>query len=356
MSNRLNNMETGAIVIIMQRLHGDDVSGAILDNGMDYVHLMIPMEYEFDRQTMGGLPIETPIGWYDPRYDAGEPDEIDGMLAWPERFSDEVWERIKVDIGPYAVAGQYGQRPAPRGGGIFKREWWRLWESPDGKFPVFDFILGSLDTAFTKEESNDPSALTVWGIYQNEEGYNRAMLIHAWRKHVEFSADRRILESLPGESRGQWVVRTQKHWGLLEWTHYTCTRYKIDHLLIEAKANGISAAQEMQNRFGRENFSVELCPVKGSKEARALSVQAIFSRGQVYAPERDWAELVINEMESFPRHKYRDLTDSTTQAMKHLRAAGLLNTDAEAKAIEVEEQGEWLRRHKKGGVAERYFD
>lgn len=357
MSNRLNNMDTGAIVVIMQRVHGDDVSGVILEQGMDYVHLMIPMEYDWDRQTdANGDPVYTSIGWYDPRYDMGEPEEVHGLLAWPERFSVARVEKMKVDGGPYMWASQYDQSPTPRGGGIFKREWWQLWESPNGTFPVFDYVLASLDSAFTEQERNDPSALTIWGIFQNPEGYTRAMLVHAWRKHLEFSGNRGLLGVLPNESKGQWVVRTQKHWGLLEWVKYTCERFKVDHLLIEAKASGMSAAQEMQNRYGRLNFGVQLCAVKGSKEARALAAQPTFSQGLVYAPERDWSEMVISEMEAFPKHKYRDLTDSATQAVKYMREQGLLNTDAEAKAIEVEEQTEWLRRHKKGGVAAGYFD
>lgn len=355
MSNRLNNMETGAIIIIMQRLHGDDVSGAILEKGMAYEHLMIPMEYDWDRQTgEGGTPAQTSIGWYDPRYDAADdPDDIQGMLAWSERFPERVVTQIKVDVGPYAWAGQYQQTPSPRGGGIFKRHWWQLWESADGRFPVFDYVMASLDSAFTEQERNDPSALTIWGIFQNEDGYNRAMLVHAWRKHVEFSGQR--IPLLPGESKGQYVVRTQKEWGLLEWVKYTCERFKVDNLLIEAKASGMSAAQELQNRYGRLDFGVKLCPVKGSKEARALAAQPTFSQLLVYAPARDWAEAVIEEMEAFPKHKYKDLTDSATQAIKFMRDQGLLNTDAESKAIEIEEQQEWLRRKKKGGVADRYF-
>ncbi len=61
-------------------------------------------------------------------------------------------------------------------------------------------------------------------------------------------------------------------------------------------------------------------------------------------------------MEAFPKHKYDDLTDSCTMAIKFLRDGGMLNTDAETRAQEIDEQVEWLRRHKKGGVAAGYFD
>jgi predicted phage terminase large subunit-like protein len=379
MSNRLNDMEADVIIVIMQRLHGDDVSGVILEMGMAYEHLMIPMEYDFGRQTDEHYePVRTSIGWYDPRYDEGDADEVNGMLAWPERFSEDVWEKIQTDIGPYAVAGQYGQSPAPRGGGIFRREWWQLWESPDGRFPVFDYLVASLDSAFTEQERNDPSALTVWGVFTlpslettlvngradpktgkiwhsevSSGGQPRIMLVHAWRKHLQFSGPR--MDMAPGESKQHWVQRTQPTWGLMEWVKYTCERFRVEKLLIEAKASGISAAQELSNRYGRLDFAVQLCQVAGSKEARAYAAQPTFSQLLVYAPARDWADMVISEMESFPKHKYRDLTDSATQAVKHLRSLGLANTDEESKAIEVEEQIRDLAKLKRGSVAEGYF-
>jgi len=359
MSNRLNDMETDVIIVIMQRLHGDDVSGVILEAGMAYEHLMIPMEYDTSRQVQGsddpdpGYPRSTSIGWYDPRYDESDNiDDLDGILAWPERFSEAVWEKIQTDIGPYAVAGQYGQSPSPRGGGIFRREWWQLWESSDGRFPVFDYLVASLDSAFTEQERNDPSALTIWGVF-SKEGENRIMLVHAWRKHLQFSGPR--MDRSPGESLQHWVQRTQAKWGLMEWVKYTCERFKVDRLLIEAKANGISAAQELSNRYGRLDFSVQLCQVAGSKEARAYAAQPTFSQLLVYAPARDWADMVIDEMESFPKHKYRDLTDSATQAIKHLRASGLANTDDEAKAMEIEDQIKELAKMRRGSVAQEYF-
>jgi phage terminase large subunit-like protein len=96
-------------------------------------------------------------------------------------------------------------------------------------------------------------------------------------------------------------------------------------LLIEAKGPGQSAAQE----FGISHFVVDPTPVKGDKLSRALAVQANFANGMIYAPDRDWAELVIKEMSMFPKDKYDDLTDSTTQAIRYLRDNGLLSTDEE---------------------------
>jgi predicted phage terminase large subunit-like protein len=327
MSNRLNDSENGVIVIIMQRVHADDVSGAILDLQLDYCHLMIPMEYDAGRALdEDGNLITTEIGWVDPRCVQTAPFTNDGMLAWTKRFPPHVVERIKKEVGPYSWAGQYGQSPAPRGGGIFKTEWWQVWDSPDGKFPIFDLVIASVDSAFTANQLNDPTGMTVWGVW-HKDGKRRLMLINAWRKHLAFSGVRTPYE--PGESKAQWQRRTQPTWGLLEWIQYTCERFKVDKLLIEAKASGISAAQELQNRYGRQDWSTQLCPVKGDKVARATAVQATFSNLGVYAPIRDWSEMVIEEMAVFPTHKYDDLTDSSTQAVKYLRDSGMAPTDEE---------------------------
>ncbi len=353
MSDRLNSISRGAIVIIMQRVHEADVAGEILSEGFDYCHLMIPMEYDWERQTIEGddgqiAPIETKIGWSDPRFDDADPDEDAGERAWDARFSEADCARMRQEKGPYAWAGQYQQSPSPRGGGIFQRAWWQLWAPADGKFPTFEYLVASLDSSYTEKEENDPSALTIWGVFMQEER-RRIMLVHAWRKHLQFSADRRKLMPFPDGNRflwngltwkenpvwSRWRMRTMEHWGLIEWVDDTCTRFKIDKLLIEAKASGISAAQELANRYGQKQWSIQLEPVSGDKYARALAVQPTFSQLLVYAPARDWSEMVIDEMENFPKGRYKDLTDSASQGIKHLRDSGLAQSDEEAHAEEI---------------------
>ncbi len=332
MSNRLNDMVTGAIVIIMQRVQQEDVSGVILEERMQYEHVMIPMEYDPEYQVdQDGDPVTTSIGWTDPRYQ-DDLDEATGQLAWPERFPPKQCKELESDIGPYAWAGQYQQTPTVRGGAIFRTEWWQLWEPPDGKFPAFDYLLASLDSAFTQKEENDPSGFTIWGVFTHD-GNQRIMLVHAWRKHLAFSGPR--LEQETSESKQAWVLRTQKTWGLLEWIVYSCQRFKVDKLLIEGKANGISAAQELRNRYGDQNFAVQLCPVRGDKVSRAHATQPVFSKLYVWAPARDWAEMVIEEMAVFPKGRYDDLTDSTTQAIKYLRDNGMAGTDQEMRDREL---------------------
>jgi len=308
LSNRLNNMETSAIVVIMQRVHESDVAGTILSEGFaDYVHLMIPMEFDSGRRC------STIIGWEDPRTE-------DGELAWPERFPPAVVDGIKIALGPYAYAGQYQQSPSPRGGGIFKRDWWGTWEQDE--YPPMEFVVVSCDPAYTaKESTNDPSGCTVWGVYR-ENGAPRIMLLHAWRKHLELHG--LYQPRLPDETSKEYEIRTKSKLGLVETLAATARKYKADRLLVEAKASGLSVAQELRRLHGTEGWGVQIVQPTGDKVSRAHAVQPIFSQLLVSAPDKDWAEMVISEMESFPKHRYDDLTDSATQALKFLRETGLI--------------------------------
>jgi predicted phage terminase large subunit-like protein len=338
MSDRLNDIEFSAIIVIMQRVHETDVSGCILETGLPYVHLMIPMEYDPTRHCT------TSIGWTDPRTE-------DGELAWEERFSAQAVADMKMAKDLYAWAGQYSQEPITRGGGIFQRSWWQMWEPgsdeakaiakhEEGKWPDFEYILGSLDGAYTEKEQNDPTAMTVWGVFRNKLDHPKIALVHAWRKRLIIHGPR--IERLPGERPAVYLRRTQPHWGVVEWVAHTCRFFKVDLLLIEAKATGISVAQSIQSLYGDEGFSVQLEQVKGDKMARAQAVTPFFAQGMVYAPSapkeempgdqllfRDWAQMVIDEMSVFPRGRYDDLTDTASMALRHLRARGFARLEAE---------------------------
>jgi predicted phage terminase large subunit-like protein len=350
-TTRLNDPKQSAIVVIMQRLHEDDVSGVILssEGASEWTHLCIPMEYEWHRHCVTGLGWQDPRGLDEndrpliaveptgarvPRDDSAayELEKREGSLMWPERFGHSQIDAIKAELGPYMSSGRLAQSPMPAKGGIFDRSWWQLYEAPDGKFPPFEHVIASLDSAFTAKEQNDPSGLTIWGVFRHE-GKRRIMLVHAWRKHLPFSGPRADKE--PNETLFAYKLRTRPTWGLMEWVQDTCTRFKVDKLLIEAKASGISAAQELRNRYGNHPWAIQTCPVKGDKVARALSVQPMFSQGMIYAPARDWAELVITEMSMFPAGRFDDLTDSASQGLKYLRDVGMAQTDEEVREAEI---------------------
>src|SRR5262249_9944786 len=234
-----------------------------------------------------------------------ELEEREGALMWPERFGAREVARIKAELGPYMASGRLQQMPVPDQGGLFQRDWWQVYESPGGKVRVFSYLVASLGRACTEKEENDPSALTVWGVFQHEDGKSRIMLVHAWRKHLPFSGER--MDKGANETLAAYKHRTRSRWGLMEWVNETCERFKVNLLLIEAAGPGLSAAQDLQNRFGMKPWGIHLVRVKGDKVARALAAQATFSQLMVHAPERDWAQMVIDEMATFPKGRYNDL-------------------------------------------------
>lgn len=285
---RLNNPNDSAIVVIMQRLHEDDLSGHLLAEG-GWEHLMLPMEYDPRRHCV------TSIG-QDVRTEAGE-------LLWPERFSKETVEDLKKSLGPYGTSGQLQQIPTPAGGAILKSEWWECWDDETAKpygltgkeFPAFEFVIASLDTAYTAKAENDYSALTIWAPWTDRTGTRRFMLVYSWQKRLEFN-------------------------DLVEEVSKTCRKYKVDRLLIENKAVGHSIGQEIRRLHGRERWSVQLMdPGRMDKVSRAHSIVALLADKMVWAPDTVWAQTVIDECSRFPKGSHDDLVDSVTQALKWLR-------------------------------------
>ena len=306
---RLNNPDRSAIIVIMQRLHEEDVSGVALEKNLGYDHIMLPMEYDPSRAA------PTLLGAEDPR-------EVAGELLFPERFPQHVVERDKAAMGPYAVSGQFQQIPTPADGGIIKRDWWQLWEHDT--FPAFDYIVASLDTAYTEKTENDPSALTLWGVYtedpvsadvmkrplhhrdmfQKERGYKaphpKVMLVYAWTERLELHA-------------------------LVTKVAETMKRFKADAILIEDKAAGHSVAQELRRLYNHLGFMVITDNPKGiDKPSRLYSVQHIFAEGIVYAPDKSWADQVITQTSVFPKGKHDDLVDTVSMALRYLRKTGMI--------------------------------
>jgi len=323
-TSRLNNPDKSAIVVVMQRLHEKDVSGVILDNDMGYDHIMLPMRYD----PLRAHP--TRLGYADPR-------EEDGELLFPDRFPLHVVERDEAAMGPYATAGQYNQSPEPRGGGIIKDEWWQLWDRAE--YPGIEYIVASLDTAYTTKAENDPSALTIWGVFGGSSDSAATRSVDRYGRSID------ITRSFQSESLGPvpkamlmyaWQGKLEVH-DLTEKVADICKRMKVDVLLIENKAAGHSVAQEMRRLFGNEDFSVQMYDPKTlDKVARLYSIQHIFSEGMVYAPNKDWAEMVIRQVSSFPRGAHDDLVDTVSMGLKHLRDMGML-TRAPERMAEIED-------------------
>lgn len=338
---RLNDPKTSAIAVIMQRVNEEDVSGLIISKDLGYTHLMLPMEFEPERKCYTFLPNKPDeIFFEDPRTQPGE-------LIFPERFPDWVVERDKKAIGPFAAASQFQQSPVPRGGGIIKRDYWKLWpeegeEFDDGgapvsklEYPEMDFVIATTDTAYSAKTESDFNALAIIGLFRLR-GVPKMMLMHCWKKRLDFRGV--VVPKLPDETEMEYKIRRKKGWGMLEWTAFECARFNVDTLLIEGKATGITLAQEIRKVYNNEKWSTRLINPKGDKIARVYSVQHIFAEGMMYAPERAWADEAITEMQYFPKGAHDDLTDAIVQGVKWLRDTGWAMRRDEVR-VEEQERG-----------------
>ena len=192
--NRVNDVQKDKRVVVMQRLAQDDLTGHILDSGLSFEHLCLPLEYE-------GIRFKSRMGFVDPRKD--------GELLWEARFPKKEMEEIKRAMGDRDYAGQYQQRPGTASGNIFKKEWFSARPTPD-KF-LARFI--SLDTAAATKDSSAYSAAVVGELLPDY----RLFIRYVWRDRVEFPQLQKKVEELVGT------------WG-----------YDLHSIIIENKSSGIS--------------------------------------------------------------------------------------------------------------------
>jgi predicted phage terminase large subunit-like protein len=270
MSTRLNDPKRGAMVIVMQRVHENDLAGHVLQQG-GYEELKLPAEYEGSQQV-------TSIGWRDPRTELGE-------LLWPERFGQEEVEALKRTMGSYAAAGQLQQRPAPAAGGILKRHWWKFYrETPR----PFSEVIQSWDCAFKDTRTSDFVVGQVWGRH---------------------GADKYLLDQVRGRmdcpATIQAVKRLSEKWP------------QAQAKLVEDKANGPAVIATLKHEI------VGLIAVnpEGGKEVRAHAVSPQIEAGNVYLPDptiAPWIGGFIDECAAFPNGAYDDQVDAMSQALVRL--------------------------------------
>lgn len=335
MPDRLNSLEEDAIILIQQRTHESDVTATLLDRGQDYVHLCIPMEYDPMRHC------ETDIGWSDPRSEEGE-------LAWPERFSPEALRKMKIEKGPVAWAGQYQQSPITRGGNIIKQDWWKLYDMDYAKrlgllqdgaeklvYPPFDLVVVSVDTALTEKKENCYSGCTVWGIWKDEKDLTKLMLIYAWQERLKLHGENPLSTDTEAQKKAKE--------GLVERIARTASAAPVgvtpkgaQAILIENKANGADVINELARLYRNRNWQLIPIDPKGDKVARAHATVPTFTQGLIYAPDKEWAQKVINQCASFPRGKDKDLVDSAVQAILYLRNSGIVLRPDEEQEINAE--------------------
>ena len=216
---------------------------------------------------------------------------------WEEFWSLEELLKVKASLPVMKWNAQWMQTPTSEEGSIVKREWWQKWESDT--LPNVSYIIQSYDTAFSKKENADYSAISTWGVFRpDEDSPDSIILLDCQKGRYDFPELKRL------------AMEEYKYW-------------EPDMVLIEAKASGTPLTHELR-RLGIP--VVNYSPTRGhDKTTRMHSVAPIFESGLVYAPQKAFAEEMIEECASFPFGANDDLCDTMTQALIRFREGGLLS-------------------------------
>ena len=262
----------GAIVVVMTRWSQKDLTGALINSQKnvkaDKWHIV-----EFPAIMPSGKPI------------------------WPEYWQKKELEGVRASLSIGKWNAQWMQNPTAEEGSILKREWWKVWEKPS--IPPLQHIIQSYDTAFSKKETADYSAITTWGVfYPDEDSPANLILLDAHKERLEFPELRKE------------ALEQYKYWN-------------PDTVIIEAKASGQPLTYELR-KIGIP--VINFTPSKGQdKFARVNAVAPMFESGMIWAPDEEFADEVIEECASFPFGDHDDLVDSTTQALMRFRQGGFVN-------------------------------
>ena len=267
----------GAIVIVMTRWSKKDLTGRVLKSMIDK---------DGEHWEVINFPAILPSG----------------RPLWPEFWSLEELEALKLELPAAKWNAQYQQEPTSEEGAIIKREWWKVWKQD--KPPRCEFVIQSWDTAFTKSERADYSACTTWGVFYMNENENDAhvILLDAFKRRMEFPE---LKEKA--------------------FNHYK--EWEPDAFIVEAKASGAPLIYELRAMGIPVS---EFTPSRGNdKMVRINSVADLFASGKVWAPETRWADELIEEMAAFPNSDHDDLVDSTTQALIRFRKGGFIRLESD---------------------------
>ena len=264
-------MPGGSIIIVMTRWSKLDLTGMIVNQ--------MAKEEDVDQWEIVEFPAI-----------------LNDKPLWGDFWSLEELLGKKAGMDPRYWQAQYMQNPVSEEGALLKREWWKIWEKDDP--PDCEFTIMSLDAAQETNNRADYNALTMWGVFFNEESNNyNIILLNAIKKRMEFPELKKL------------VLEEYKEW-------------EPDAFVVEKKSNGAALYQELR----RMGVPVgEFTPGKGQdKISRVNAVSDLLASGIVWAPDRRWAKEVIEECNDFPSGTNDDLVDSTTQALMRFRQGGFI--------------------------------
>ncbi|WGM31486.1 hypothetical protein KKHFBJBL_01733 [Brevundimonas sp. NIBR11] len=295
-SDRMNDVQTSAIVIIMQRLHAKDVAAVALELDIGFVHLNLPMEFEAERVGDDGKVSGGPCRTYvDGVLFFEDPRTREGELLFPERFPLAQVAKLKKAKGSYAWAGQYQQRPSPRDGGIFLREW----------FKVAAFL-----------PAGPKRTVRAWDIGATEGGGDPSAGVRC----TQVGTDEEAGYYFTNSRTGQWSPAQLE--AELKLTAAADTQEVTVRLPQDPGAAGKGYVQTLVNKL--RGYAVKTAQPTGSKVTRATALATQAEAGNVFIlttgdPTRDaWIEPFIEELCSFPSGTHDDQVDAAADAFNEL--------------------------------------
>ena len=264
--SRLNNPKTGVRIIIMQRIHENDLSGFLLDREtrLNYNHICIPATED------GNVKPKKLIQFYEDGY------------FWKERFGKEVLDDYKTALGTYGYAGQLMQTPTPIDSGMVKSSWFKISKNKVENATI-NFVI---DPAYTANQKNDPSALLAY-TYKD----NVWQIVDCINVHKEFPE---LVRYIP-----QWVQKNG----------YT----PQSRIFVEPKASGKSIVQTLIRETGL-NIKEDKPPTK-DKVARVQDISATLESGRVSLLAGSWNETFLDQLSKFPSAKHDDMVDCLVMAI-----------------------------------------
>jgi len=271
MTSRLNDPVTSAIVGIMQRLHEEDISGVILKYGMPYIHVMFPMEFDPKRRCV------TPI-FTDPR-------TYEDELLFPERFPRAVVDRDKETMLEYAVAGQWQQKPGPRGGGLFKRDWFEVVPA----FPAGTRWCRGWDLAGSKGKKSPYTVGMKLGVCRG--------VYYVGQVYREKASPEDVTKAITNTA-------SQDGHGV-----------EIDIPQDPGQAGKSQVHYLVQQLAG---YVVHFSPETGSKRDRAKPVASQAKIGNIKLVDGPYVPRFLDEVEVFPNSIYLDQVDAMSRAFARL--------------------------------------
>jgi len=225
-----------------------------------------------------------------------------GKPLWPEFWSLSALLATKEAIAVQKWSAQYMQNPVSEEGAIVKRSDWQRW--PHDKPPAIDFVLQTMDTAFEKTQRADYSAITTWGVFQidDDTGVSQAniILLDAVRERCEFPRLKQLAKEKYVEYAADKLIIEKRGSG--------------GPLLYEFRAAGIPCGEYIPSR------------ATGDKTARLHAVTDMFASKRVWAPNRRFADELIEEVSSFPQGDHDDYVDCTSMALAYFRSGGFIKS------------------------------